>query len=283
MFQPSQYQLLDFGQGRKLERFGPHVLDRPCPAADEAARSDTAAWTRAGARYERTDQDRGRWLPAGALPLRWTITRGAMTFELKVNQFGHLGLFVEQAANWDWIARRLRRSQRPLEVLNLFAYTGASTLAAAAAGGRVVHVDASRNIVAWARRNAARCDLAAAPIRWIVEDAVKFVRRELRRGNRYDAVILDPPSYGHGPKGQPWKLDEHLPPLLRACAELTAGRRAFMLLSCHTPGYGPAELSRCLGDAISGPRRADMAAQPLTVEAVDGRKLLCGAAARWSA
>ena len=176
------YQLIDFGEGRRLEAFGPLVLDRPCPAAEGAAKGDPAAWSSADARFQRRDSIGGEWTTDGDLPSRWTVARGPLTFELKRTEFGHLGIFPEQAANWDWIAARLASGPRPVHVLNLFAYTGGSTLAAAAAGAEVTHVDAGKNVVAWARRNAALSGLADAPIHWVVEDAPKFVRRALARG-----------------------------------------------------------------------------------------------------
>ena len=190
-----------------------------------------------------------------------------------------MGLFPEQADNWAWIDERVRKAGRPLKVLNLFAYTGGSTLAAAAAGAETVHVDAAKNIVAWARRNAELSDLPAAPIRWIVEDARKFVKRELRRGNRYDAVILDPPSYGHGPRGEVWRLPKHLPRLLSLCGQLTAGRPEFMLLTCHTPGYEPSTLARMLFEALAG--EGIVAAGPLLLRSADGRELPSGTVAQW--
>jgi 23S rRNA (cytosine1962-C5)-methyltransferase len=169
----------------------------------------------------------------------------------------------------------------PLKVLNLFAYTGGSTLAAAAAGAEVVHVDAAKNTVNWARENARLSGLENAPIRWIVEDALKFVEREVRRGNQYDAVILDPPSYGHGPDGNPWKIGEHLLPLLEACGELTQQSRAFLLLTCHSPGYGPAELEAYLADAVFGSCQAGATAHELSLPTEDGRALPAGVAVRW--
>ncbi len=238
------YQLLDFGAGRRLERFGDIVLDRPCPAADRSEPTDPDAWKRADARFEGREQQQGRWSNRRPLPERWTVTCGGLHFELKRTDFGHLGLFPEQEANWDWIADRVRSTTGQLKVLNLFAYTGGSTMAAAAAGAEVVHVDAAKNTVAWARHNAELSGLAAASVRWIVEDAVKFVRREVKRGNRYDAVVLDPPSYGRGPRGEVWRLSKCLPRLLALCAELTAPAAAFVLLTCHTPGYDAPALSQ---------------------------------------
>lgn len=279
MFASDEYQLLDFGAGRKLERFGGVVLDRLCPAADGVTRGNSEAWKQAIVRYERTSGDKGLWQTGGAaFPSPWTLSHNSFRLELKLTDFGHLGVFPEQAANWDWIAERVRRATEPLKVLNLFAYTGGSTLAAAATGAEVVHVDAARNTVAWARRNAELSGLAGAPIRWIAEDAMLFVRRELKRGNQYQAVVLDPPSYGHGPKGEVWKLAEDLPELLSLCAELTQADRRFVLLSCHSPGFGPRELGRLMAQAFG---EENIEASEMTVAAAADRMLPCGAMARF--
>jgi len=279
----NDYQLLDFGGGRRLERFGPIVLDRPCPSAERFEKADPAAWQHANARFDGRDQEKGIWTDRRELPERWTIQFGTMQFELKRTAFGHLGIFPEQAENWNWIAERCRlpASQippKPLKVLNLFAYTGGSTLAAACDNVEVVHVDAAKNIVAWARRNAEFSGLAATSIRWITEDAMKFVKRELRRGNRYNAVILDPPSYGHGAHGEVWRLSKHLPRLLSLCAELTQRRPEFMLLTCHTPGYDAKTLRQMMEEAFG---EGDIAAGPLTIRSVSGRDLPCGVFVRY--
>lgn len=279
MFASDEYQLLDFGEGRKLEQFGGVVLDRLCPAAEGAAPADRQLWKQPATRYQRTSGDKGVWQASGAAqPAPWTIAHESFRLELKLTEFGHLGVFPEQAANWDWIGERVRQASGRIKVLNLFAYTGGSTLAAAAAGAEVVHVDAARSTVAWARRNAELSGGAEAPIRWIVEDALLFVRRELKRGNRYQAVILDPPSYGHGPKGEVWRLAEDLPELLSLCAELTAADRRFVLLSCHSPGFGPFELGNMMEQAFGeqGIETGEMA-----VIAATGRALPCGAMARY--
>ncbi|HEV3417802.1 MAG TPA: class I SAM-dependent methyltransferase [Pirellulales bacterium] len=297
MFSLAEYELLDFGEGRKLERFGDVILDRPAPAASDVRRSQPDLWSQATARYELVgDQrggERGKWVPADALPERWTIAFGPLRFELKPTDFGHVGVFPEQIANWEWIARQVRAAAAEiprLRVLNLFAHTGGSTLAAAAAGAEVVHVDSARNVVAWARRNAELTDLASAPIRWIVEDAALFVRRELKRGNRYDAVILDPPSFGHGPAGETWKLEDDLPALLAACADLTAGRCRFILLTCHTPSVTPTAARDLLGAALTtaaqenghdGSTSVDqVSAGELSIECALGRRMSCGVFAR---
>jgi 23S rRNA (cytosine1962-C5)-methyltransferase len=211
---------------------------------------------------------------------------------LKRTEFGHLGVFPEQAANWDWIAAQVRDAPRarrsgtsddppPLRILNLFAYTGGSTLTAAAAGAEVVHVDSARNTLAWARRNAGLSGLGDATVRWIAEDALKFVRRELKRGNRYDAVILDPPSYGHGPRGEVWRLSKHLPRLLEMCGRLTARRRLFILLTCHTPKFDPARLEQMLTDALGDSDTGSVSAAELSILSAAGRRLPSGIAVRW--
>ncbi len=281
MFDAQQYELIDFGDGRRLERFGGLVLDRPCPAAEGVARADPGIWGRADARFKRDEANSGTWSGRDKLPSQWTIAHGQLAFELKRNEFGHLGLFAEQAANWGWIAAKVKAAGGPLKVLNLFAYTGASTLAAAAAGAEVVHVDAARNIVAWARRNAELSGLAEAPVRWIVEDAVKFVKRECKRGAEYDAVILDPPSYGHGRRGEVWRLSKHLPRLLAMCAELTAGRRRFLLLTAHTPGFGPERLGDMLEQALAETDPGRVTAAEMTIPDAAGRELPSGVVVRW--
>jgi 23S rRNA (cytosine1962-C5)-methyltransferase len=286
MWESQQYQLLDFGDGRRLERFGPMVLDRPCPAAEGIRRG--APWTQADARFDRGADERGGWTLRGEAAPTWTIAHGELVFELKRTDFGHVGLFPEQAENWDWLSARLsllgQRLGRPPKVLNLFAYTGGSTLAAASAGAEITHVDAARNVTNWARRNAGLSDLASAQIRWIADDAVKFVGRELRRGNRYDAVVLDPPSYGHGIRGEVWQLERHLVGLLARCAELTGTGPRLVLLTCHTPGYAPGRLRELLASAFPSElsTHADIHAKDLVLQTSTGRSLACGAVARWA-
>lgn len=281
MFSSDQYELLDFGDGRRLERFGSYVLDRPCPVAEKEDRSRPSLWTDANARYRRIDDKKGNWSTKGQMSESWTISHGQVRLELNLTPFGHVGVFPEQAENWDWIVSQVKRVNRPLKVLNLFAYTGGSTLAAAAAGAEVTHVDAAGNAVARARGNAELSGLKDAPIRWITEDAVKFARREVRRGNTYDAVILDPPSYGHGPKGETWKIERHLMSLLSLCGKLTARRRAFLLMTCHTPGWGPAELEAYLADGVFGHCQSGVQAYESRTRSSDGRMLFGGVVARW--
>jgi 23S rRNA (cytosine1962-C5)-methyltransferase len=275
MFAADEYLLLDFGAGRKLERFGQVTVDRPAPAAESAIPQFPDLWPQATARFERTSGDTGEWpMIADA----WIVRHGSLVFELMGSPTGQLGLFPEQAENWDWLTERIASAARTLKVLNLFAYTGGSTLAAAAAGAEVVHVDAATTAIARARRNAELSGLATAPIRWIPEDVRLFVERELRRGNRYDAVVLDPPSYGHGPKGQPWKIESDLPELLHRLAQLTAPRPEFILLTCHSAGLGPTELKTMLEQTFHGPANA----RPLELITPGDRRLPSGTVATWT-
>ncbi len=282
------YELLDFGGGRKLERFGAWLLDRPCPAAAASEPAEPLAWPQATARYAARRAAAGNWLPSVGdwaessylLPapddLRFTV-------KLTPLPSGQVGVFPEQRSNWGWIAEQVQRARRPLQVLNLFAYTGGSTLAAARAGAAVTHVDASSSMVQRARQNAQLSGLADCPIRWIVEDAIKFCQREVRRGRQYDAVILDPPSYGHGPQGQAWSIQRDLLPLLKLCSQLTTTQRTFMLCTCHTPDIGPAELSAYLSEGLFGhcsqPPRCGQLVLPTT--SGQKRKLPSGTYARW--
>jgi 23S rRNA (cytosine1962-C5)-methyltransferase len=276
------YQLLDFGAGRKLEQFGPWRLDRPCPGTERAAPTQPELWSTADARFRGDSANAGRWESRGEMPQRWTMRHGPVVLELKRGESGHVGVFPEQLANWDWLAQRLQSQGERLRVLNLFAYTGGSTLACAAAGAEVVHVDAARNVVAWARRNAELASLVEAPIRWIHEDALKFTRREARRANRYDALILDPPSYGHGPRGEVWRLSRDLPRLLTLCAELTAGHCRFLLLTCHTPGYDPPRLETMVREAFVESARGEFSSEKMTLRTPTGQTLPSGAVVRWT-
>lgn len=280
MFDPSEYSLIDFGDGRKLERFGDYLVDRPSPAADFAQKEDPDAWKSGTAKFVKSGE-KGSWTPPAALPKSWKIEHATTTFELKPTRFGHLGIFPEQAENWDWIRKQVQR-KTGIRVLNLFAYTGGSTIAAAEAGAEVTHVDSAKNVVGWARRNAELSELSAAPIRWIVEDCLKFVTREVRRKNTYNAIILDPPSYGHGPKGEVWKLSRDLMPLLRLCHQLLDPNRAFLLLTCHSPGFRGPELNACVDDIFFGRCQTGTIAKPLRIKSLRGKNLDAGWAARWS-
>jgi 23S rRNA (cytosine1962-C5)-methyltransferase len=304
----NQYELLDFGDGRKLECLAGVILNRPCPTADRASKARPDLWETATARFRGPRIGDGSWSPAPKtwVPAGWHYEHcGESRFVLQLEPLpsGQVGVFPEQRENWDWIAyhaapgraghhRRDGRAEsaqqdvpvplsRPMRILNLFAYTGGSTLAAAAAGAEVVHIDAAQNIVDRARQNAELSGLADRPIRWIAEDATKFCQRELKRGKQYDAVILDPPTFGHGPKGEPWQIERNLLPLLKLCGQLTAENRAFVLVTCHTPGTGPAELAAYLAEGIFGHCGQPPKSGELYLKTADGRRLPSGTYARW--
>jgi 23S rRNA (cytosine1962-C5)-methyltransferase len=276
-----QYELLDFGEGRKLERFGPVVLDRPCPAAEGLPKSAPDSWRSATAHYERIEADQGRWTPDPGGWSPWRIACGSIALELRATDFGHVGFFPEHQANWTRLESSIERAGRPLRILNLFAYTGGATLAAARAGAQVVHVDSAKGVVGWARRNAEESGLSAAPVRWIVEDAARFVAREVRRGAKYDGLIVDPPSYGHGPRGEAWKIDDDLPPLLANGSKILTPKPALVLLTCHTPGYDGGVLADLLSQCIVVPATGALQRGELVLRTAAGRNLPSGAFAWW--
>lgn len=284
-FQEDEYQLLDAGDGQKLERIGPYRLVRPAPQAVWRPRLSADAWRAADALYERDSSGGGKWVWRAKVQRDFTILYSRLSWSLKLTNFGHLGLFPEQAANWEWMreqirARMARTNQANLHVLNLFAYTGGSTLACSQAGAHVVHVDAAKGVVDWARQNARLCNLDERPIRWLVDDALKFVKREARRGSRYHAIILDPPSFGRGPKGEVFKIENDIVPLLDACGELLAKDALFVLYSCHTPGFTPLSMENQLADLVAG-RAGTLESGEMTVSDSQDRALPSGAYARW--
>jgi 23S rRNA (cytosine1962-C5)-methyltransferase len=269
------HELIDAGDGRRLDRFGEVVVDRPAADAVDAVR-DPAAWDAADLRFERY---RGWMAGHREIPESWPISEGDLRFELRPTPTGQVGLFPEQAPNRAWVRDLISALPEPPAVLNLFAYTGAMTLSAAAAGASVTHVDGARPAIGWARRNAELSGLADRPIRWIVDDVEAFVLREERRGRRYDGVVLDPPSYGHGSGGRSWKLADRLPSLLASCAIATGYRPAFVVLTAHTPGFGPDRLAEELAAAFRR-RAADVDAGELGLRARSGAHLRLGAYAR---
>jgi 23S rRNA (cytosine1962-C5)-methyltransferase len=286
----SDYALLDFGDGRRLDRFGAVIVDRPAPGASDIPLLDPAAWTGAAARFGRAAgaDDLAGWDAVDALPPRWEVVIDGLRLELRPTPAGQVGLFPEHAEPAAWAEGRAReigtRLARPLDVLNLFAYTGLVTLTLARAGARVTHVDASRPAVAWARRNASGAGLADAPVRWIVEDARTFVAREARRGRGYDAVVLDPPSYGHSPhRGAAWHLETDLGELLSGCAALTGPAPAFFVLTAHTAGLEVAELRARIAGAFGSPIASRAEVVALGMRRPDGRQLPAGYAIRWTA
>jgi 23S rRNA (cytosine1962-C5)-methyltransferase len=277
---PSPYELVDAGDDRRLERFGAVVVDRPAPTA-LAPRREPSAWDDSSARFAAgAAGGPGRWTIAAPLPEPWLVELEQVTFELRPTDTGQVGLFPEHAAQWPWLRDRTieRLPTGPVDVLHLFAYTGGATLAVARIGGRVVHVDASRSAVAWARRNADRSGLGDRTIRWIVDDAGAFAAREVRRGRRYAGLVLDPPSYGHGPRGETWRLADDLDGLLAACAALLEPD-GFALLTAHTPGEDPDRLGRRL-EGLRRARADRIEVGDLVLEGRSGTRLHLGAWAR---
>lgn len=249
------YALLDSGRGRKLERFGRFVIARPCSQAVWEPLLPESTWQKADAIFMREGDT--KWTHRHAdLNTAWQIEVANLEFKISPTDFGHLGIFPEQRNFWEWIQKTLKQAQlngrKELHVLNLFAYSGGSTLAAAKAGAHVCHLDASKGMVAWARENATLNKLENAPIRWIVDDVGKFLQRELRRGRRYDAIILDPPSFGRGSQGEVFKIEEHLPEILKYCRSLLTEQPLFILFSCHTPGYTPIAMHHLLTQMMAG-------------------------------
>ena len=279
----ADYALLDSGDGRKLERYGPHTVVRPEPQCFWSPR-DPAAFDAADAVFDPTDEDEsGRWRFAGkpvdSFPLAWRDVR----FTSRFTPFRHLAFFPEQAANWDWLDGRVRRLRKP-RILNLFGYTGVASLACAAAGAEVTHVDASKKSVAWARENAELSGLADRPIRWIVEDARRYVQREARRGSRYEGIILDPPKYGRGPTGEVWRLFEDLPELAALCASLLSGNAKFLVLNAYAERISGAALAGLLSEALADRGgRIEWGELALAEDGPDGRAIGLSFFARWSA
>lgn len=276
------YEVLDCSRGEKLERWGKYLLVRPDPQVIWDTPKKNKGWKRMNGHYHRSSKGGGEW-EFFDLPEQWSIHYKELTFNLKPFSFKHTGLFPEQAANWDWFGDKIRKAGRPIKVLNLFAYTGGATLAAAKAGAHVTHVDASKGMVAWGRENAAASGLADRPMRWLVDDCGKFVQREQRRGNTYDAILMDPPSYGRGPGGEVWKLEEQIYDLVEQCAALLSDRPLFFAINSYTTGLSPSVMQYILGTLVSpkhaGVLSADEIGLPVTQS---GLVLPCGATALWT-
>ncbi|MGL6200052.1 MAG: class I SAM-dependent methyltransferase [Lachnospiraceae bacterium] len=276
----NDYEVIDCSDGEKLERWGDYLLVRPDPQVIWNPPRHHRGWKQKNGHYHRSSMGGGEW-EFFDLPEQWRITYKELTFNLKPFNFKHTGLFPEQAANWDWFSAKIRAANRPIKVLNLFAYTGGATLAAAKAGAQVTHVDAAKGMVAWAKENAASSGLSDAPIRWLTDDCGKFVEREIRRGNHYDAVIMDPPSYGRGPKGEIWKIEDSIFPFIGRCVKLLSDQPLFFLVNSYTTGLAPAVLSYMLSlelKAYGGTAAADEIGLPVSAS---GLILPCGASGRW--
>lgn len=280
------YEVIDTSGGEKLERWGEYILVRPDPQVLWETHKEDIRWKKRNAHYHRSSKGGGEWEFIN-LPKQWKIGYRDLTFNLQPFSFKHTGIFPEQAANWDWFGDKIRAAKkqnpnREIKVLNLFAYTGGATIAAAKAGASVSHVDASKGMVTWAKENAELSGLGQAPIRYIVDDCAKFVEREIRRGNKYDAVIMDPPSYGRGPKGEIWKIEESIHPFVKLCTGVLNDNPLFFLINSYTTGLQPAVLAYLLGiemkSKFGGTIEADEIGLPVTS---NGLVLPCGASGRW--
>ena len=276
------YEVIDTSTGEKLERWGDYILVRPDPQVIWNTPKNNAGWRKKNGHYHRSVKGGGEW-EFWNLPEEWSIHYKELTFHLKPFSFKHTGLFPEQAVNWDWFSELIRNAGRPIKALNLFAYTGGATLSAAKAGANVTHVDASKGMVAWAKENAAASGLKDAPIRWLVDDCVKFVEREIRRGNQYDAIIMDPPSYGRGTKGEIWKIEESIYPFIELTTQILTDKPLFYLVNSYTTGLQPAVLTYMIQTALvprfGGVVESSEIGLPVSS---NGLVLPCGASGRWT-
>lgn len=281
------YEVLDCSGGEKLERWGDYLLIRPDPQVIWNTEKKLKGWKKCNGHYHRSAKGGGEW-EFFDLPEQWTINYKELTFNLKPFSFKHTGLFPEQATNWDWFSSIIKREKekrepdRPIKVLNLFAYTGGATLAAANAGANVTHVDASKGMVNWAKENARSSNLENAPIRWLVDDCVKFVEREIRRGNKYDGIIMDPPSYGRGPKGEIWKIEDSIHSFIQLCTNILADDALFFLINSYTTGLAPSVLTYMIETEIGSKWKGHVESQEIGLPVnSNGLILPCGASGRW--
>ena len=275
------YELIDCGRGEKLERWGDRLLVRPDPQAIWDTPRTHRGWKTPNARYARSNTGGGQW-DSKNVPERWQVRYDDLTFNVGLMNFKHTGIFPEQAANWDFAREQIQKAGRPVSVLNLFAYTGGATVACAAAGASVCHVDAAKGMVQWARDNAKASGLEDKPIRWIVDDCAKFVEREIRRGRRYDAIIMDPPSYGRGPSGEIWKLEENLWPFLELVSGVLSDDPLFIIINSYTTGLSPSVLTYMSESIFTKRFGGHSESRELGLPVRDsGLVLPCGAACRW--
>ncbi|MBQ8984026.1 MAG: class I SAM-dependent methyltransferase [Lachnospiraceae bacterium] len=280
------YEILDCSDGEKLERWGDYLLIRPDPQVLWNTDRQLPGWKKCNGHYHRSSKGGGEW-EFFHLPEQWEIHYGDLTFHLKPFSFKHTGLFPEQAVNWDWFSSIIKEAKkkepdREIKVLNLFAYTGGATCAAASVGASVTHVDASKGMVTWAKENAKASGLEDAKIRWIVDDCVKFVEREIRRGNHYDAIIMDPPSYGRGPKGEIWKIEEKIHVFIALCAQLLNEEPLFFLVNSYTTGLAPAVLTYLISLEVVKTKGGFVESQEIGLPVKESGLILpCGAAGRW--
>ena len=275
------YEVIDTSSGEKLERWGKYILVRPDPQVIWTTPKQHPLWRKYDAKYSRSNTGGGKWSNL-RLPEQWQVHYKELTFNVKPMNFKHTGVFPEQAANWVFAMEKIRTAGRPISVLNLFAYTGGATCAAAKAGAHVTHVDASKGMVGWAKENAKLSGLPETSVRWIVDDCQKFVEREIRRGNHYDAIIMDPPSYGRGPKGEIWKIETSIYPFIQLCEKLLSDNPLFFLVNSYTTGLQPAVLTYMLSTAVKANHGGHVIADEVGLPVSgNGLVLPCGASGRW--
>ncbi|HAA42633.1 MAG TPA: SAM-dependent methyltransferase [Ruminiclostridium sp.] len=278
------YELIDTGDGEKLERWGKYILRRPDPQIIWPIREESGLWKKADAVYHRSSKGGGQWSFKKKLPQRWEISYKGLFFFVEPTGFKHTGIFPEQAVNWDWIIEKISSSPRKINVLNLFAYTGGATVAAAYAGASVCHVDAAKGMVKWAKENLALSGLSDRPVRFIVDDVIKFVKREQRRGNKYDAVIMDPPSYGRGPRGELWKIEDSLFMFVEECLKVLSPKPLFFLINSYTTGFSPTVMSNILKMTVQKKYKGTITCGEVGIPATKtGVILPCGIYGRWEA
>lgn len=276
------YEVIDTGDGEKLERWGDIILRRPDPQIIWPKGSDKKLWNDVHGHYHRSSSGGGEWEMKKSIPDRWTISFKDLQFYLKPTNFKHTGLFPEQAANWSWMMDKIKNANRAIKVLNLFAYTGGATVAAASAGASVVHVDAAKGMVQWAKENLTLSGIGDRPVRFITDDVFKFVQREERRGNKYDAIIMDPPSYGRGPNGETWKLEQSLYPFVESCLSILSDQPLFLLINSYTTGLSPSVLNNILSMTMKKKYGGSISAGELGLPITkSGFNLPCGILGRW--
>ena len=277
------YRLIDSAGGEKLEYWGEYLLRRPDPQAVWSTKTEDKLWNKTDAWYHRSSSGGGKWQFFNKkMPERWTVKYRELTFNIKPMGFKHTGLFPEQAVNWDWFSELIKKADRPIRVLNLFAYTGGATVAALEAGAEVVHVDASKGMVTWAKENVVSSGLGDRPVRYIVDDVVKFVQRENRRGRQYDAIIMDPPSYGRGPSGEVWKIENELYPLIEECMKILSDKPLFFLINSYTTGLSAQVLINVLSMTVGRKYGGKITADEIGLTMKSNNLVLpCGISGRW--
>ncbi len=276
------YELIDCSDGERLERWGSIILIRPDPQIVWSSGKKNPLWRNAHARYHRSNKGGGSWEMYKHVPDSWSIHFKSLTFNVKPMGFKHTGVFPEQAVNWDWAQDRIKSEKRPLSILNLFGYTGCATLACMDAGAKVCHVDASKGMVNWAKENAVASNIADKPVRWLVDDCVKFVQREIRRGNKYDGIIMDPPSYGRGPGGEVWKIEEQINSFVELITQVFSDNPSFLILNSYTTGLSPAVMEYLLNIKLCPKFGGRVSSDEIGLKVTEsGLSLPCGSTVIW--